>query len=184
MRRAREGDEQAWRALVERFASLVWSVARGHRLGDGDASDVSQTTWLRLVEHLERINDPDHVGAWLATTARNECLRLLRYARRQVPIDGDVADLAGASGAGPPVEIDERLLRGERDRALWSAFSAIPERCQALLRVLTADPAPSYEEISAALGMPIGSIGPTRARCLAKLRIEAELAGMTEGVLR
>lgn len=181
VRRARGGDDAAWPALVDRYAGLVWAVVRGYRLGSGDADDVVQTTWLRLVEHLDRLSDPDRVGAWLATTARNEALRMLRLAGRHVPIDDTDVDLEERAGALSPVDVDERLLRAERDAALWRAFACIPLRCQALLRVLSTDPAPSYEEVGAALAMPVGSIGPTRARCLAKLREELALAG-TAGI--
>src|SRR4051794_4680020 len=152
VRAAAEGDRDAWNALVDRFNGLVWSVARSHRLSTIDASDVVQTTWLRLVEHLGRLQDPERVGAWLATTARRESLRTLRQSVRQVPTE----ELPEAAGDPQP---DAALLAQERDRALWQAFGGLSERCQTLLRILVADPPPSYEEISAALDMPIGSIG-------------------------
>lgn len=177
MRAAAGGDQAAWDALVQRFSGLVWSIARAHRLGAADAADVSQTAWLRLVENLGRIREPDRVGAWLATTSRNECLRVIRRSGRQVPTDLDAEiDLEADEVAAPPP--DAGLLTGERDTELWRAFSAISERCQSLLRLLIADPAPSYEEIGALLGMPVGSIGPTRARCLDHLRRKA---GITTG---
>jgi RNA polymerase sigma factor (sigma-70 family) len=135
---------------------------------------VVQTTWLRLVEHLDRLQDPSRVGAWLATTARRECLRVLRDSARQVPTEELPETPVNA-------ELDAALLAAERDRALWQAFGGLSERCQALLRILVADPPPSYEEIGAALDMPIGSIGPTRARCLERLRGLAETAGVTRG---
>lgn len=176
VRAAAAGDQGAWERLVAQFGSLVWSIARAHRLSDADAADVSQTTWLRLVEHLERIRQPERVGAWLAATARNECLRVLRLSGRQV-LTGDeleaVDEDAPAAAAG--------LLRAERDAALWRAFRTLTARCQALLRVLVADPAPSYEELSAALAMPIGSIGPTRARCLERLRRHPDIEGILGG---
>ena len=165
MRSAHAGDEAAWNAIVDRFSSLVWATARAHRLSTADAADVTQTTWLRLVEHLDRIHDPERLGAWLATTARHECLRLIRLRARELATDEP--DLFDA-----PVEdaLDRGLITRERDDVLQSALATIGERCQALLRLLaTVDP-PSYEEIGAALGMPIGAIGPTRARCLDKLR--------------
>jgi len=167
---AAAGDQLAWNGLVARFSGLVWAVIRGHRLSGADAADVSQTTWLRLVEHLDRVQDPARVGAWLATTARRECLRTLRMSGRQVPCGDDlpepVQDVPG---------IDDALLRDERDSELWEAFGRLGDRDQALLRMLSADPAPSYREVSAALDMPIGSIGPTRARCLERLRREWDL---------
>ncbi|HWK25263.1 MAG TPA: sigma-70 family RNA polymerase sigma factor [Solirubrobacter sp.] len=172
VRAASAGDQAAWNGLVDRFNGLVWSVARSYRLATPDASDVVQTTWLRLVEHLDRLQDPDRVGAWLATTARREALRALRLSARQVPT-GELPD-AGTDG-----QLGAALLEAERDRALWAAFGALSERCQALLRVLVAEPPPRYEEVAAALDMPIGSIGPTRARCLERLRGLAEGEGVT-----
>jgi RNA polymerase sigma factor (sigma-70 family) len=174
VRAARDGDRAAWNLLVARYSGLIWGVARAHRLGDADAADVVQTTWLRLVEHLDKIRNPEGVGAWLATTARHECLRVLRVGQRQLLTDGfDIPEQATETG------LDARLLTNERDAALWRAFSQISERCGRLLRMLVASPPPSYEEIGAALDMPIGSIGPTRARCLEQLRKRLETTGMT-----
>jgi RNA polymerase sigma factor (sigma-70 family) len=167
---AAAGDERAWSALVDRFSKLVWAIARNHRLGADDAAEVSQTTWLRLAEHIERLQDPSKVGGWLATTARHESLRVLRGAGRLIPMGDDMPE---PDRPAPP--IDEELLRNERDRMLWQAFSRLPARDQALLRLLISDPMPSYEEIGAAMGMPVGSVGPTRARCLERLRREAEV---------
>jgi RNA polymerase sigma factor (sigma-70 family) len=169
---AAEGDQVAWDELVERFNGLVWSVARAHRLAPADASDVVQTTWLRLVEHLGRLQDPERVGAWLATTARRECLRVLRHSARLLPAEELPETPVDA-------QLDAALLAEERDRALWQAFGGLSERCQALLRLLVTEPPPSYEEVSAALDMPIGSIGPTRRRCLERLRGLAEGEGVT-----
>lgn len=172
--RAAAGESAAWEALVSRYTSLLWSVARAHRLDDATAGDVVQTCWLRLVEQLGRISDPDRVGAWLATTARRECLRLIRRSAREHATND--ADLDRVDLAAAPV--DAGLLLAERDAALWRAMDALGERCRQLLRILMADPPPSYDEVSAALDMPIGSIGPTRMRCLAKLRELAAAAGL------
>jgi len=175
---AAAGDQSAWDKLVDRFSGLVWSVARSFRLGDADAADVTQVTWLRLVEHLHRIEDGDRIGAWLATTARREALRLIRQQGRVVTFDDDaVLDELAPQDVPEPAQ---RLLAAERDAALWAALDGISPRCQHLLRVLVADPPPSYEEISAALDMPIGSIGPTRARCLEHLRRHAARVGITD----
>ena len=173
VRAAAAGDERAWNALGDRFSKLVWAIARNHRLCAEDAADVSQTTWLRLAEHIDRLQDPSKVGGWLATTARHEALRLLRGAGRQIPM-GD--DLPEPDTLAPPVDAD--LLRDERDVLLWRAFARLPERDQALLRLLVSDPMPSYEEIGAAMGMAVGSIGPTRARCLERLRREAQTVAL------
>jgi RNA polymerase sigma factor (sigma-70 family) len=172
VRAAADGDQAAWNGLVDRYNGLVWAVARSFRLAPVDASDVVQTTWLRLVEHLDRLQDPERVGPWLATTARREALRTLRAGSRQVPTE-ELPD------PGTDARLDAQLLVDERDRALWRAFAGLSDRCQTLLRILVADPPPSYEEIGAALDMPIGSIGPTRQRCLDRLRTLAEGEGVT-----
>lgn len=166
VRAAARGDASAWDALVERHTPLLWAVARSFRLDTADAADAVQTTWLRLLEHIDRITEPEHVAAWLATTTRRECLRQLRRAGREQPVELvslDVIDL----GTAP---LDAGLLREERDAELWRAVEALPERCRALLRVLMADPPPAYDVVAAALDMPVGSIGPTRSRCLDRLR--------------
>ncbi len=177
VRAAAEGDQAAWAALVERFSGLVWAVARAHRLSRADAADVSQTTWLRLVEHLGDIRQPERVGAWLSATARAECLRVIRKSGRAVPTELDDRHLAAADG-DVELDLDARLDAAQYQEALWAAFDRLPERGRALLRVLLADPAPSYAEAAAALGMPIGSLGPTRARCLERLRNSPELAAL------
>src|SRR4051794_12360148 len=163
---ARLGDEQAWNALVAEYSSLVWSIARSFRLDTADAHDATQMTWLRLVENLDRIKDPERLAGWLATTTRRECLQMLRRSGRERPTDEEV--LLHVPDAAPPV--DTALLLDERDAALWRAFRRIGERCQRLLRVLMAAPPPSYQEVSAALDMAVGTIGPTRQRCLEQLR--------------
>ena len=162
---ASAGDQVAWNEIVARFQGLVWATARAHRLSQADAADVAQTTWLRLVEHLDRIRDPERLGAWLATTARRECLRHIRMQARELPSDD--TDVFESPGGDAP---ELALLTAERDSALWRAFTRLGDRCQALLRLLVSSDEPSYEEIGAALGMPVGAIGPTRMRCLEKLR--------------
>lgn len=165
--RASAGEQDAWDALVDGFANLLWAVARAHRLDDADCGDAVQTAWLRLLENLDKITEPDRLGAWLSTTVRRECLRLIRRAGREYVSDADAfADIPEPRAA----ELDAAILLEERDAALWTVFDKIPDRCRRLLRVLLADPAPSYLEVSAALDMPIGSIGPTRQRCLERLR--------------
>lgn len=165
---ASAGDQAAWDALVARFANLVWSVASGYRLKVGEDADAVQNTWLRLVENLDRITDPEHLGSWLCTTVRRECLQVLRR-RGRIGYPLDLTDHEDAV-VDPAPDLDASLLRDERDAALWRAVRTLPERCWSLLRVLMADPAPSYAEVSEALAMPVGSIGPTRQRCLEQLR--------------
>jgi RNA polymerase sigma factor (sigma-70 family) len=152
---------------VDRFSGLVWSIARGHRLGDADAADVAQTVWLRLVESLPRLREPAAVGGWLATTARNESLRLLRRAGREV-VGGDLGlDETPADAAHSPEAV---LEAHERRDLVRRALEELSLRCQTLLRALAYSPDNSYADISAALDMPVGSIGPTRSRCLDRLR--------------
>lgn len=164
---AAAGDASAWDTLVERFSGLLWATARSHRLDASDAADVVQTTWLRLLENLDRIQDAERLGGWLATVARRECLLVLRRSNREPPVPADeVLDRV----PDPRAPLDAALLREERDAALWRCFDQLPDPCRRLLRVLVADPPPAYADVAAALDMPIGSIGPTRARCLGKLR--------------
>ncbi|HXD63868.1 MAG TPA: sigma-70 family RNA polymerase sigma factor [Solirubrobacteraceae bacterium] len=164
------GDEHAWSSLIQIFGPMIWSIALAHRLREADAADVTQATWLALVEHLAKLRDPARVGAWLATTARRECLRILRGKKRRV-LYGDDCPEHESSSPGPA----EVLLRSERDAALWRSFGRLRPTDQALLCMLMADPHPAYEDISAALDMPIGSIGPTRQRALARLRDQLAL---------
>lgn len=166
VRAAADGNDEAWEQLVDHFAGLVWAVARGHGLSAADAADVSQSTWLRLAENVASIRQPERVGAWLATTARNESIRVIRRGRRDIPVPA-VNDLPMSDEAS---DVSRRLLDDERDKSLVQAFAALPPRCKTLLRILTATPPPSYAEASEMLEMPIGSIGPTRARCLEHLR--------------
>jgi RNA polymerase sigma factor (sigma-70 family) len=165
VRAAAAGDQAAWDAIVARFGNLVWATVRAHRLSRDDAAEVAQTTWLRLVENLDRIRDPERLGGWLATTARRECLRHIRLRARELPTeDADVFESPSDDAPGLA------LLTDERDRGLWRAFGRLSERCQSLLRLLVSAGEPSYEEIGIALDMPVGAIGPTRMRCLEKLR--------------
>jgi RNA polymerase sigma factor (sigma-70 family) len=172
---ASSGDKTAWDMLVDRFAPTVWAVARGHRLNSADAADVSQTTWLRLVEHLGRIEQPERIGAWLATTARRESLRVLRLSGRQVPNGDDfelVADTRDDSAR------DDALISDHRSEIVAELVAQLPVRSQTLLRLLSASSPLSYKEISESLDMPIGSIGPTRARALERLKGLARQAGI------
>lgn len=165
VRAAANGDGEAWRRLVRRYSSLVWAVVRAHGLRDSDAADAAQTTWLRLAEHIDKLREPNRLPSWLATTARRESLRIAQRAARTVPVGSDFDVPADCAPT-----VDDRLLDAERKVGLWDAFESLSPPCQTLLRVLMAEPAPSYVEVSAALGMPVGSIGPRRARCLDRLR--------------
>jgi RNA polymerase sigma factor (sigma-70 family) len=171
--RARNGDKRAWDALVERYAPLIWSICRWHRLGDADTEDVAQTVWLQLVDGLDVIRDPAALPGWLATTTRRACGRVLRGPRaRGYALEiGDIAD----EQAGPA---EQELLAAERHAALREAFGDLPPFCQQLITLLIADPPVPYADISARLGTPIGSIGPYRGRCLDKLRCHPAIASL------
>jgi RNA polymerase sigma factor (sigma-70 family) len=171
---AARSDQVAWNTLVDRFSGLVWHVVRGFRLPDAVAEDAYQTTWLRLTEHLDRIRQPESLAGWLARTARNECLRTIRLSQREHLTDDTDDTDDGSPG------LDARQLTSERDAVLWAAFGTLGDRCQELLRLLLADPPIPYETISEMLDMPIGSIGPTRARCLQKLRAADGVADLRE----
>lgn len=163
--RAAQGDQAAWDQLVARYGRLVWSIARSFGLDDATAGDVSQTVWLRLVEHCASVRDPARLAGWLATTTRREALRVLRNRRRQQP-----SELPGTA-ADPTAPLpDEVLLDDELSRTVAVAFRQLPERCRQLLRLLTAVPRLDYQTISSITDRPVGSIGPTRARCLERLR--------------
>jgi len=159
------GNVAAWHTLVERFTAHIRAVARRHGLRPQDAEDVVQTTWLRLLEHVDEVRDPGAVGAWLATTARRESLAVLAKSGRELPSDHTLL----AEEADTP-EPARGLIAAERRSAVRAALDALPERQRALLHALFGEPEASYVDISAAVGIPIGSIGPTRGRSLERLR--------------
>jgi RNA polymerase sigma factor (sigma-70 family) len=166
--RARKGDKQAWNALVERYAPLIWSICRRHRLDGADAEDVGQSVWLHLVGQLDRVRDPAALPGWIATTTRRECGRIMRESRgpRTTGYVVDAEDVPDEQAA----TADDDLLVAERHAALREAFAHLPSDGQRLIALLAADPPMPYSEISARLGIPVGSIGPNRARCLDKMR--------------
>jgi RNA polymerase sigma factor (sigma-70 family) len=169
---ARDGDQAAWRALLERYDSLIFAVCRAHRLSPADVADVRQTTWLRAVERLARVRDPQRINGWLATVARHECLRLLRLAARVEPY-GDRDALPHADISESP---ETQVLASERDDAVRAAVSRLPERDRALIELLYGDHAPRYADIGRTLRMPVGSIGPTHRRVLDRLRRQGPVA--------
>lgn len=168
VRSAAAGDSDAWVWLVDKYCRLIWSITADFRLVESDAADVAQTTWMRLLEHIGRLKHPERVGAWLAVTARNECLRSLEARKRLVLMDEDSGlDTVAEHEPG----IDERLLAGEQAQVVREAVTRLPHRWQRLIELLMADPPAPYSEISDKLGLPVGSIGPTRGRCLDRLRV-------------
>jgi RNA polymerase sigma factor (sigma-70 family) len=176
LKRASDGDTRALDELVNRYSRLLWSVGQAHRLDTADVADAVQTTWLRLVENLDRIEDPERLVGWLVTTMRRECLRILRRTDRERP---HPPDLVAYDTPDPAEPVDAALIREERDVELWQAFDRLPDRCRRLLRLLMVSPPVPYEAIAALLEIPVGSIGPTRARCLSRLRAMLDLEGAT-----
>ncbi len=175
--RARNGDELAWDALVDLYAPLVWSICRGYRLDRADVEDVAQSVWLYLVDHLDRIREPAALSGWLAIVTRRECVRVRRAAQR--PCAGYALD-ADALPDEQAVTAEQELLTAERHAALREAFGRLPPGCRRLLALLLADPPMPYTEISARLGMRVGSIGPSRGRCLDKLRRDPAIAALLD----
>ncbi|MFD0318603.1 RNA polymerase sigma factor [Streptomyces flavalbus] len=176
-----DGDAAAWKALVEGLSPLVWSVVRAHRLSDADAHEVYQTVWFRFAQHLGRIREPDKTGSWLASTARHESLKVIRSSRRLTPTD-DPQVLDRVSEDRTPeqslLDSEEAAAQSERIRRMWQEFEELGERCRQLLRVLMSSPPPSYQEVSSALGIAVGSIGPLRQRCLRRLRARLDARGV------
>ena len=174
--RARRGDKQAWDALVERYAPLIWSICRRHRLGRTDSDDVAQSVWLRLVDHVDRVREAAALPGWIATTTRRECLRVLRTAH------GPYATMYQLDFEALPDRqsqmADHQLLAAERQAALREAFTQLPPDGQQLMSLLIADPPVPYAEISAQLGIPVGSIGPNRSRYLGKMRRHPAIAAL------
>ena len=177
--RARNGDRPAWEALVDRYSPLTWSICRRYQLDRTDAEDVCQAVWLRLLEQLDNLRDPAALPGWIATTTQRECNRAQR-ARCRPATGGQVPD-AGNLPDEQTVVAEDELLAAERHAALREAFRDLPLSCQRLLALLIADPPMSYAEISARLGIPIGSIGPSRRRGLERLRRHPALAALISG---
>jgi RNA polymerase sigma factor (sigma-70 family) len=161
------GSAAAWNELVRRYSPLVLAVTRSYQLTAADAQDVSQTVWLRLVEHLASLREPEALPGWLVTTTQRECGRQIRQGRRVLPVDPGADGALQQSTTGDP---DADMLRAELGQALRDGLSELSPRDQQLLRLRAADPAKSYHEISQQMGMPIGSIGPTLRRSLDRLR--------------
>jgi RNA polymerase sigma factor (sigma-70 family) len=176
--RAAAGDQVAWNDIVERYSPLVWSICLRCGLDRQDSDDVGQSVWLLLVERIGMLREPAALPGWLATTTQRECLRVLRTSRRhdhaELPDDQLPSDLDAAM-------VEEEILAAERDAAVRAAFAELPRSCRELLAMLVADQPHSYEDISATLGMRVGSIGPMRARCLDRLRQSPHIAAIADG---
>jgi len=176
--RASGGDQEAWYELVDRYAPLVYTICTRYRLSNHDIEDVGQNVWLLLVEQLGKLREPAALPGWLATTTARECLRVVTAAskteRLGTGLDDSVVFVDDAT-------IDGEILVAERNAALRAAFAELPPRCRQLLSMLISDPPHSYADIHAELGLPVGSIGPQRARCLDRLRRSDALAAFGEG---
>jgi RNA polymerase sigma factor (sigma-70 family) len=168
---ARAGDARAWSALVDRFDKTVRVVARHHRLCGADQDEAAQQTWMRLLLHIDDVRDPAALSGWLQTTARRESLRVLQAAQREVPvaepISSDEPDLTA---------VEEQLLAEERREALHAALAHAPHHQRRVVRLMLEKPDITYDEVSATLDIPKGSIGPTRGRCIARLRGDRHLS--------
>jgi RNA polymerase sigma factor (sigma-70 family) len=184
--RAAEGDQRAWDDIVERYSPLVYGICVRYRLTRHDAEDVGQTVWLLLVEHLDKLREPAALPGWLATTTARECLRVVKAASKS---DGRRNGRDDSEQFVDDRAIDEEILMAERNATLRAVFAELPTRCHQLLSMLISDPPSSYAAIHEELGIPIGSIGPQRARCLERLRrssafielAENEIAGTVRG---
>jgi RNA polymerase sigma factor (sigma-70 family) len=164
----RGGDERAMAELVSLLTPILWHTARAQRLDRESAEDVVQSTWLALVRAADSISDAQAVLAWVIVTTKRESWRIAKRADRVEPREFEDDDVVTAPRDLP----EERVLRSDSDGRLWQHIAQLPQRCQALLRVIAFSDRPDYAAVAKALGMPIGSIGPTRGRCLAKLRLQ------------
>jgi RNA polymerase sigma factor (sigma-70 family) len=170
------GDQGAWNELIERYSPLVWSICLRYQLNRHDIDDVGQSVWLLLVEQIGSLREPAALPGWLATTTKRECLRILRVTRRHdhdglPPEDHMPADPAATM-------IEQEVIAAERNAALRAAFAELPRGCHELLSMLISDPPRAYAEVSATLGIAVGSIGPMRARCLDRLRRSPHLTAV------
>ena len=182
--RARNDDKQAWDALVERYAPLVWSICRKHGLSDTGASDVGELVWLQLAGQLDQFRAPVALGSWLAGATVRECRRA-RCAVRSAPGAGPMLDSESLSGTDeepvpdiPAGVIEQELATAERHAALRDAFAQLPPRDQQLIVLLTENPAMSHAQISAKLGIPVERVGPARDHCLSMLRRHPAVAAL------
>ncbi|MET9626391.1 sigma-70 family RNA polymerase sigma factor [Lentzea sp. NPDC006480] len=177
---AAEGDQSAWNEIVDRYTPLVVSVIYKHRLRPADAADVNQTLWLRLVEQIGRLREPEALPGWIMTTTRNECLRVLRVQQRTHLYD-PLSESDALESEQLDADVESDLLAVERRQALRDGFAELTDQCKRLLTKLMTDPPPSYQVVSEELAMPVGSIGPTRIRCLEKLRKTPALSAFLGG---
>jgi RNA polymerase sigma factor (sigma-70 family) len=164
---ARDGQRQALDQIVQELTPLLWQVARGRGLDAAASEDVVQTTWLSLLRDLHSIHTPEALTGWLVTVARREAGRIRESVWREAPVS---APPEQSGGPDPATVTEERMSWASRRATVWAAVEQLSDRCRELLRVVAFVDRPDYDAVAAALGMPRGSIGPTRGRCLGKLR--------------
>jgi RNA polymerase sigma factor (sigma-70 family) len=157
------GDERAWTEIVQRYRGLVSAVVRSYRLQDADGHDAEQRTWLRLVEHRDAVRDPERLGGWLATTASRECLRILRESRAVVTDELDTVP-------DPDRTVEDQVVDADTVTRLWTIVSALPPRGRTIMMELFAEDPRPYADVARATGIPIGSLGPSRARLIDRVR--------------
>ena len=174
--RASEGNQDAWHEIVDRYAPLVYTICTRYRLSNHDIEDVGQNVWLLLVEQLGKLREPAALPGWLATTTRRECVRFLCAA--QGPYAAKYALDVESLPDQRTGTAEQELLTAERHAALREAFTQLPPNGQQLIALLIADPPVAYADISAQLGIPVGSIGPTRSRYLDKIRRHPAIAAL------
>jgi RNA polymerase sigma factor (sigma-70 family) len=174
---AKKGDETAWQEIIARYQSLINAISRRYRLVPHDAHDVSQYVWMQLVDHIHKLRDPRALPGWIAVTTTHRCYEILRAHKRSVTVDplaigtfGLVDTDAKRMNGDGRSDVDDDLLRAEQRSAVQQGLAELTEGQQQLLRLLVADPPVPYREISRRMNLPTGSIGPTRARLLKKLR--------------
>jgi RNA polymerase sigma factor (sigma-70 family) len=173
---AAAGDHQSWEELVNRYTGMLYAIARSYGLDSWTSADVVQATWLRLVEHVDTLRDPGAIGAWLATTARRQCFSVVRSRRREHPVE----QVDGLDAADRDPSPEDEVAARDRDARVRAAFHRLPIRDRRLLICLMNSPRCSYADVSASLGIPVGSIGPTRARSLDRLRRELAAVGIND----
>lgn len=176
--RARDGDSGAWEEIVRRYSNVVFATVRSFRLQDADVLDAVQMTWLRLAENVHRVQCPDRLAGWLATTARRECLHILRQQAKHAPT---LVDVMTESVADPCIGPEQRVIDGDMRRTLWNLVAELPPLRRMLLRALFTDNPRPYTEVARTAGIPPGGIGPTRKRALQQLRRRLDEHGIGLG---
>ncbi len=173
--RARNGEPDAWAEIVRRYSNVVFATVRSFRLQDADVLDAVQMTWLRLAENVHRVQAPDRLAGWLATTARRECLHILRQQARHAPT---LVDAVEVNVVDPGIGPEQRVIDGDVKRVLWRLVAELPPRRRILLRALFIDNPCTYTEVARTAGISPGGIGPTRARALKQLRLRLDEHGI------